>query len=113
MFEVLHEFTGCPGLRVAQVKVIFRLPSYFPAKPGLPPGSPLAYIEWMTPIRNPDSLDGYYHLSRSTRQHVPYAEIITVDRIVRNVMLIPQKWGQDKSYYLILTRTDTPFVFTS
>ncbi|KAJ7429562.1 hypothetical protein B0H11DRAFT_1944597 [Mycena galericulata] len=84
------------GLRVAQVKVIFRLPSHYPVKSDIP----LAYIEWFTPLRTPDLLDGYYHLSRSSRHHGPYAEIITADRIVRNVMLIPQKWGQDKSYLL-------------
>ncbi|KAJ7766421.1 hypothetical protein DFH07DRAFT_737324, partial [Mycena maculata] len=61
---------------------------------------PLAYIEWFTPLKTPDSIDGYYHLTRSTRQHGPYAEIILSDRITRNVMLIPQKWGQDKSYLL-------------
>ncbi|KAJ6613019.1 hypothetical protein B0H10DRAFT_1687227, partial [Mycena sp. CBHHK59/15] len=60
------------------------VPSYYPGKNG-----PLAYIEWFTPLRTPDPLDGYYHLTRSSRQHGPYAEIITVDRIVRNVMLIP------------------------
>jgi hypothetical protein len=54
----------------------------------------------MTPLRTPDPLDGYYHLTRSSRQHGPYAEIITVDRIVRNAMLIPQKFGQDKSFSL-------------
>ncbi|KAJ6541954.1 hypothetical protein B0H10DRAFT_1855143, partial [Mycena sp. CBHHK59/15] len=61
---------------------------------------PLAYIEWMTPLRTPDRLDGYYHLTRSSRQHGPYTDIISVDHIVRNVMLIPQKWGQDKSFLL-------------
>ncbi|KAJ7879445.1 hypothetical protein B0H13DRAFT_1630708, partial [Mycena leptocephala] len=53
---------------------------------------PLAYIEWFTPLRTLDPPDGYHHLTRSSRQHGPYAEIIAVDRIVRNVMLIPQKW---------------------
>ncbi|KAJ7022385.1 hypothetical protein C8F04DRAFT_1213584 [Mycena alexandri] len=83
------------GLRVAQVKVIFQVPSHYPGKPG-----PLAYIEWFTPLRRPDDTDGYYHLSRSSRQHGPYAEIIPVDRIVRSAMLIPQKWGEDKSFLL-------------
>ncbi|KAJ6471238.1 hypothetical protein C8R47DRAFT_988352 [Mycena vitilis] len=87
--------TALAGLRVAQVKVIFQVPPHYPGKPG-----PLAYIEWFTPLRTPDPLDGYYHLSRSSRQHGPYAEIVTVDRIVRNVMLIPQKWGQDKAFLL-------------
>ncbi|KAJ7462850.1 hypothetical protein FB451DRAFT_1494885 [Mycena latifolia] len=84
------------GLRVAQVKVIFKLPSHYPVKSSVP----LAYIEWFTPLRTPDPLDGYYHLTRSTRQHGPYAEIITADRIVRSAMLIPQRWGQDKAYLL-------------
>jgi hypothetical protein len=82
------------GLRVAQVKVIFKFPGHYPVQPQLP----LAYVEWFTPLRTPDPLNGYYHLTRSTRQHGPYAEIITADRIVRSVMLIPQKWGQDKSF---------------
>ncbi|KAJ6552943.1 hypothetical protein B0H19DRAFT_1210996 [Mycena capillaripes] len=68
--------TALAGLRVAQVKVIFQVPSYYPGKKG-----PLAYIEWFTPLRTPDPLDGYYHLTRSSRQHGPYAEIIMVDRI--------------------------------
>ncbi|KAF8179501.1 hypothetical protein K438DRAFT_1532570, partial [Mycena galopus ATCC 62051] len=54
---------------------------------------PLAYIEWFTLLRTPDKIDGYYHISRSTRrvrgQDGPYAEIIPIDRIVRNAMLIP------------------------
>ncbi|KAJ7889434.1 hypothetical protein B0H13DRAFT_2341561 [Mycena leptocephala] len=87
--------TALAGLRVAQVKVIFQVPAHYPGKSG-----PLAYIEWFPPLRTPDPLDGYYHLTRSSRQHAPYAEIITVDRIVRNAMLIPQKWGQDKSFLL-------------
>ncbi|KAJ6489418.1 hypothetical protein DFH09DRAFT_856707, partial [Mycena vulgaris] len=65
--------TALAGLRVAQVKVIFKLPSHYPVKSVVP----LAYIEWFTPLRTPDSLDGYYHLTRSTRSHRPYAEIIT------------------------------------
>ncbi|KAF7333569.1 hypothetical protein MSAN_02415900 [Mycena sanguinolenta] len=94
-----NQFTvGTPleGLRIAQVKVIFQLPSHYPLKLQ----SPLAYIEWFTPLRTPDPVDGYYHISRSTRQHQPYAKIVAVDRIVRNAMLIPQKWGEDKAYLL-------------
>ncbi|KAJ7160815.1 hypothetical protein C8R46DRAFT_1000716 [Mycena filopes] len=87
--------TALAGLRVAQVKVIFQVPPHYPGKTG-----PLAYIEWFTPLRRPDDLDGYFHLSRSSRQHGPYAEIIPVDRIVRSVMLIPQKWGEDKAFLL-------------
>ncbi|KAJ7508692.1 hypothetical protein B0H11DRAFT_1704018 [Mycena galericulata] len=88
--------TALDGLRVAQVKVIFQLPSHYPVKSAVP----LAYIEWFTPLRTPNSLDGYYHLTRSTRSHRPYAEIITADRIVRSAMLIPQKWGEDRAFLL-------------
>ncbi|KAJ7436127.1 hypothetical protein FB451DRAFT_1344679 [Mycena latifolia] len=88
--------TSLQGLRVAQVKVIFKLSSHYPVKSQ----SPLAYIEWFTPLKTPDATDGYYHISRSTRQHQPYAEIITADRIVRNAMLIPLKWGEDKAFFL-------------
>ncbi|KAJ6583652.1 hypothetical protein B0H10DRAFT_1675427, partial [Mycena sp. CBHHK59/15] len=84
--KTLMAGTTVEGLRVAQVKVLFKLPDHYPVKAST---TPLAYIEWFTPLRNPDPLDGYYHLSRSTRQQAPYAEIITADRIVRNVMLIP------------------------
>ncbi|KAF8141007.1 hypothetical protein K438DRAFT_1636525, partial [Mycena galopus ATCC 62051] len=88
--------TPLEGLRVAQIKVIFKIPAYYPYKTT----TPLAYIEWFTPLRTPDPVDGYYHLSRSTRQQQPYAEIVAVDRIVRDTMLIPQKWGQNKSFLL-------------
>jgi hypothetical protein len=86
------------GLRITQVRVIFQLPAHYPVKSS----QPLAYIEWFTPLRAPNGLDGYYHVNRSTRkisnQEGPYAEIITVDRIVRNAMLIPHKWDQDSKF---------------
>ncbi|KAJ6611866.1 hypothetical protein B0H10DRAFT_2283854 [Mycena sp. CBHHK59/15] len=65
--------TALAGLRVAQVKVIFQLPKHYPSNPGMP----VAYIEWMTPLRSPDPLDGYYHLSRSSRQHGPSQWIVS------------------------------------
>ncbi|KAJ7786770.1 hypothetical protein B0H14DRAFT_2630191 [Mycena olivaceomarginata] len=98
--------TALHGLRIAQVRVIFQLPAHYPVKSR----QPLAYIEWFTPLRAPTALDGYHHVSRSTRkisnQDGPYAEVITVDRIVRNAMLIPHRWDQDKSTASILTLTD-------
>ncbi|KAJ7813110.1 hypothetical protein B0H14DRAFT_2188769, partial [Mycena olivaceomarginata] len=71
------------------VHMIFQLPAHYPVKSW----QPLAYIEWFTPLRAPTVLDGYHHVSRSTRkisnQDGLYAEVITVDRIVHNAMLIP------------------------
>ncbi|KAJ7690245.1 hypothetical protein B0H17DRAFT_1201811 [Mycena rosella] len=90
--------TALHGLRIAQVRAIFQLPGHYPVKSR----QPLAYVEWFTPLRAPTSLDGYHHVSRSTRRIAgkdgPYAEIITVDRIVRNAMLIPHKWGEDSKF---------------
>ncbi|KAH7907825.1 hypothetical protein BJ138DRAFT_1013929 [Hygrophoropsis aurantiaca] len=77
------------GLRVAQVRVIFRLPQIY----GVQIVHPLAYIEWFTPFSPPDTTSGLYSVSRSTRMHQPYAEIIEVNRLVRGCHLIP-KFGR-------------------
>lgn len=92
--------TSLKGLRVAQVRAIFQLPSHYPIKSTLP----LAYIEWFTPLRNLDTITGYYHIARSMRSkrgvNGPYAEIVSVDRIVRNCMLIPRKRGEANKFFL-------------
>lgn len=54
---------------------------------------PLAYIEWLTPLRAPDANTGLIPLTRSTRMHRPYAEIVPLTRIVRNCHLYP-KFGR-------------------
>ncbi|KAF8870607.1 hypothetical protein BD779DRAFT_1429072, partial [Infundibulicybe gibba] len=68
---------------------IFCLPSHYPVASE----HPLALVEWFTPFRKPDPTTGYYHISRSNRRRSgldgPYSEVITVDRFVRNAMLIP------------------------
>lgn len=54
-------------------------------------------------VHRPDDTTGYYHVSRSTRKKGgidgPYAEVITVDRIVRNVMLVPQRRDSNKHFF--------------
>ena len=82
------------GLRVARVRVIFRLPDIY----GLKTTHPLAYIEWFTPFRAIDKPSGLYILSPSTRQHQPYGEIIELDRIVRSCHLIPRSRNLDRSW---------------
>lgn len=75
------------GLRIAQVKVIFRLPGYY----GLQVNYPLAYVEWFTPFgAQVDQASRLHRISRSTRMHHPYAEILDVSRIVRNCHLTPK-----------------------
>ena len=85
------------GLRIAQVRLIFNLPSQF--------GSfrhPLAYIEWFTPLGRSDPNTGLYSITRSTRQGQRNAEVVSVDRIVRGCHLmarsgqtIPSSWTTD------------------
>lgn len=49
---------------------------------------PLAYVEWFTPLGNPDPITGMYLIKRSTRAHRRNAEIISADRIVRSCHLL-------------------------
>ncbi|KAJ7158446.1 hypothetical protein C8R46DRAFT_1164909 [Mycena filopes] len=80
--------TALAGLRVAQVRVLFTMPSYFP--PPFNTAGPLAYVEWFTPFSRPDRRTTFHVLRRSTRRHKPYGEIIDVDRIARNCFLVPR-----------------------
>lgn len=80
-----------PGLRVAHVKVLFKLPGIY----GLHTAHPLAYVEWYTPFGVPDPVTGLFTIRRSTRNNHVYGEIIGVDRIVRNCHLLP-KYGRKK-----------------
>ncbi|KAH7904460.1 hypothetical protein BJ138DRAFT_987633, partial [Hygrophoropsis aurantiaca] len=87
------EDTCLEGLRVAQVCAIFKVPDYFPSHEKL--RSPLAYIEWFTPIQARDNNSGMFIVSRSTRMHRRHAEIVPINRIVRSCHLIPD-FGRHK-----------------
>ncbi|KAJ7190477.1 hypothetical protein C8J57DRAFT_1016998, partial [Mycena rebaudengoi] len=50
---------------------------------------PVAYVEWCTPFSRCEANSDLHVLRRSTRRGAPYAEIISVDRIVRNCFLTP------------------------
>ncbi|KAG0696903.1 hypothetical protein DFH29DRAFT_812529 [Suillus ampliporus] len=76
------------AVRVAQVRVLFRLPRQFGVYP-----RPLAYIEWFTPFREPDESSGLRLISRSTRHLRRNSAVIHVDEIIRPCHLIP-KMGQ-------------------
>ncbi|OBZ76393.1 hypothetical protein A0H81_03785 [Grifola frondosa] len=101
--------TPLQGLRIAHVRIIFKLPHHYPVHSP----HPLAYIEWFTPLHRFDEDAGLFTVTRSTRMQQPYGEIITVDRIVRSCHLIPKfgreidsRWKADnvtelcKSYYV-------------
>ncbi|KAJ3487506.1 hypothetical protein NLI96_g3483 [Meripilus lineatus] len=70
-------FLLSPGLRVAHVRALFQLPEHY----RLQSTHPLAYVEWFTPLRTQDPITGMYIISRSTRAHAPYAEVIEASRI--------------------------------
>ncbi|KAG1801206.1 uncharacterized protein BJ212DRAFT_1450096 [Suillus subaureus] len=68
-------------LQVAQVHIIFMLPRQFGTY-----SQALAYVEWFTPLREPDPSSGLRQVSHST-------SIIHIDEIVHPCHLIP-KMGQ-------------------
>ncbi|KAF8238054.1 hypothetical protein L208DRAFT_1244211, partial [Tricholoma matsutake] len=52
------------GLHIAQVCVLFNLPCHFGQL-----SQPLAYVEWFTPLGNPDPITGMYLIKRSMCTH--------------------------------------------
>ncbi|KAJ6549166.1 hypothetical protein B0H10DRAFT_1630586, partial [Mycena sp. CBHHK59/15] len=80
--------TGLEGLRVAQVRVLFKFPAYYPAP--FNTAKPLAYVEWFTPFSRPEAGSDLFVVRHSTRQQRPYTELIDLDRIARNCFLTPR-----------------------
>jgi hypothetical protein len=66
-------------LRVAQVQVLFKLPAQFGTFP-----HPLAYVEWFTPLRNPEPIVGMFKISQSTRNHRCNAAVVSVGDIMED-----------------------------
>ncbi|TCD60331.1 hypothetical protein EIP91_010340 [Steccherinum ochraceum] len=83
------ENTGLEGLRVAQVKVIFNLPSRLQDSSRILRSNPapLAYIEWFRPFSRKD-VYGLYKLKRSTRGTLSHAEVVPLTRIVRSCHIV-------------------------
>lgn len=86
------------GLRIARLRVIFKIPEHFHAKTfgsGAAPPEHLAYVEWFTKPRQPDRNHGMYPVSYSTSGRSGDREfgIIDASSIVRSCQLIP-KFGK-------------------
>ncbi|KAJ6617198.1 hypothetical protein B0H10DRAFT_1686481, partial [Mycena sp. CBHHK59/15] len=79
--------TALECLRVAQVRVLFTFPPYYPAPFNM--AKPLAYIEWFTLFLPPEAGSNLHVVRRSTRRHLPYGEIVELDQIARNCFLVP------------------------
>ncbi|TEB37729.1 hypothetical protein FA13DRAFT_1614435, partial [Coprinellus micaceus] len=80
-----NEYTR--GLRVAQVRVIFAVPPHLRA-PHVP--KYMAYIEWFTPLRNPDPTTGLRATSRSSAHRGPAFDIVPLNHVVAACHLIPK-----------------------
>jgi hypothetical protein len=85
----------CAGLQVAQVQVVFQLPSkiirqVIPSSEVTPPMH-LAYVEWFSPIpTTPESNSRLYKVSRLTQDSRHLASIIPVNSILCSVHLFPR-----------------------
>jgi hypothetical protein len=79
---------NCDGLKdvsVAQVHVIFQLPGEYGRF-----DTPLAYVEWYTPLQSFNPSLGMYQVTRSFRNRYRRASIIPVNQIIRSCHLIPK-----------------------
>ena len=65
------------GIRVAQIRVIFKLPDEFGRYP-----SPLAYVHWFKPLRAPVPNLDFYSVSFSSANHCQRASVIPVTDII-------------------------------
>ncbi|KAH9909444.1 uncharacterized protein BXZ73DRAFT_59483 [Epithele typhae] len=74
-----------PGLRVARVRAIFRLPAIYGGRFK----HPLAYVEWYTPFHEPDPTTGMFQVSVSSHNHHRRSSIIPITSIARSCHLIP------------------------
>jgi hypothetical protein len=98
------------GYRVAQVKVVFKLPPSDARFKSLS-SEHLAYIEWFSPFRpSPEPHHGLYQVSRSTQCMNREAAVIEVSRICQSVQLFPcfsRNWRVDWTPDNVLERCDT------
>ena len=72
------------GILVAQVHVIFQLPSEYGFE------TPLAYVEWYTPLQLYSPSLRMYQVSRSSWSRYQCASIIPVTQIIQSCHLIPK-----------------------
>lgn len=73
------------GLRAAEVRVIFKLPSHLGIYP-----HPLVYLHWFKPLRAFDANVNMFYFGRSTRNHVPNAAVVPITDLVQPCHLIPK-----------------------
>jgi hypothetical protein len=81
-----HVFSAhpCLGIRVAQVRLILRLPTTYGIYQ-----HPLAYVYWFKPLTSPVLDIGMYRISLSCQNLRQRASIIPITQILRSCHLIP------------------------
>ncbi|PSS37916.1 hypothetical protein PHLCEN_2v231 [Hermanssonia centrifuga] len=84
--NAVTDCTPLQGIRVAHVRAIFKLPEHY----RIDTLHPLVYLEWFTPFHAVDHATGLFTVSRSTRMHQVYGEVVEADRLVRNCHLAPK-----------------------
>ncbi|KAI0832135.1 hypothetical protein BC628DRAFT_1310479 [Trametes gibbosa] len=77
--------TDSAGVRAAQVRAIFRLPSHLAHHASL-----LLYVRWFRPFRTPDGASGLRFTSHSTRNHQRSHAIVTARSLLRPCHLTPR-----------------------
>ncbi|KAN0141046.1 hypothetical protein V8E53_000802 [Lactarius tabidus] len=108
---------GNNGHRIAQVRVVFQIPSkilpkVFPSSTTIP--SHLAYVEWFSPLSaTPDDNSSMYKVSRLVHRGCRCTAIIPVERIRCSVHLLP-RFGpaapQEWKSFLVLDQCNTFYV---
>jgi hypothetical protein len=105
------------GYRIAQVRVVFQLPSQvIPDVLDTTPPEHLAYVEWFTNIpATPDPKHGMYRVSRLMVDRQRSASVIPVNLIIRSIHLIP-RFGtvipQEWNSFTVLEECNTFYVNT-
>ncbi|KZW03090.1 hypothetical protein EXIGLDRAFT_636720, partial [Exidia glandulosa HHB12029] len=100
---------GMDGIRIAQVRVLFRLPTLVTdifARLRIPAPGTLAYIEWFSKLGRPDEATGMYHVQRSfksgAQDGVRQATVIEAIDIRRICHLVARLKGHKPSIPLYL-----------
>ncbi|KAI5989448.1 hypothetical protein EDC04DRAFT_2873164 [Pisolithus marmoratus] len=74
---VKPNMTGIPGVWVAQLCIVFKLPEYLGNHPHL-----LIFVEWFTTLHRCDPVSGLYIINHSTHHHCPNMSIISANCII-------------------------------
>ena len=102
------------GYRVAQVRVVFKLPRSVHDRFKTLESKHLAYVEWFSPFtRSPEPDHGLYKISRTPPSDVWGSEIVEVSRIHQSIHLYPCSggtWCSSWTSDAVLERCDTYLV---